>query len=63
MKLPTLKEYDIMCSKHDWYYFHSDDFKVWQKGDTESKLLATIARDGGEEYHSIYMEHIERTAA
>lgn len=59
MKLPTLEEFDIMCSKHDWYYMWSDDHKVWSNGVASATLIQALVEDGGEEYNEIYRKYLK----
>ena len=62
MKLPTLEEFDIMCSQHDWYYMFSDDHKVYSKGVSETSMIRTIVESGGEEYNEIYRKHLKENS-
>ncbi len=59
MRLPTLEQFDIMCSENDWYYMHSDDHRAWSKGKTNSKLLDAIVNTGGQDYKEVYLKHVK----
>ena len=42
-----------MLTRHDWYYDHSDDHSVWQKGRDASENLRRIAESNGQEYKDL----------
>lgn len=58
MKIPTLSEFEIMCREHDWYYWHSDDHRVFKQGQTQARLLDTIVKAGGDKYKEIFIQYM-----
>jgi hypothetical protein len=62
MKLPTLEEFDLMCSQHDWYYMWSDDHSKYTKGASESSMIRTIVESGEEDYNQIYRKYLKENS-
>jgi len=56
MSLPTLKEFEEQCRKHDMLYYHSDDHSVYLKGRTKQKELQKVVREGGVDYLDIMVK-------
>lgn len=52
----TLEQYKELLSRHDWYYYFSDDHGVWQRGEAESSQILNLARTGGVEFKQAYNE-------
>lgn len=41
--IPTLKEYEDMLNKHDWYYMMSEDHYVYARGAYKQQELKALA--------------------
>lgn len=41
--VPTLKEYEDMLNKHDWYYMMSEDHYIYAKGAYKQQELKELA--------------------
>ncbi len=41
----TPSEFFKLLEKHDWYYNYSDDHRAWEKGNSESKRIQSIAQE------------------
>ncbi len=52
----NIAEYKIALSNHDWYYYFSDDHRVWSRGEAVNKNLFNIAKDGDAEFQAAYNE-------
>jgi len=52
----SLQEFFDELEKHDWYYEYSDDQRVWDKGNTNSKRLSGISEES-EEHKKLYKDY------
>lgn len=52
--LPTPQEFAQRLRRHDWYYAQSDDPRVYQRGENESRELSYIAHHGTLEHKREY---------
>lgn len=43
--MKKLDKFGLMISKHDAYYFYSDDYKVWRKGREEYEKIMDFFYD------------------
>jgi hypothetical protein len=48
METVSLKDFDTMLKRHDWYYPMSDDYGVYRHGQSEQDRLKGIARTSPE---------------
>lgn len=60
MSLPTLKEFEEQCSKHDMLYYHSDDHRVYTKGLRQQQDIQKVVREGGRDYMDIMIKEMEK---
>lgn len=56
MSLPTYKEFEDMCNKHDFLYYHTDDHSIFVKGQAKAQELQKVVREGGAEYLDIMVK-------
>lgn len=63
MSLPTLKEFEDMCSKQDFLYYHSDDHSVYTKGQQKQEAIQKVVREGGRDYLDIMIKAMEEQGA
>lgn len=52
----TLSEYKAKLDFHDWFYYFSDDHRVWQAGERSSKEIVSLAENGSVEFKKAYNE-------
>lgn len=56
MSLIPLEEFKYQLSCHDWYYYFSDDHRVYSAGEADSNRLKAIADAGNDDYKRAYNE-------
>lgn len=49
----SLVEFKKLLDGHDWHYEMADDFRVWQKGKEQQKVLESIS-GVSEEYKHVF---------
>ena len=52
----TLDEYKAELARHDWYYYFSDDHRVWSAGEVASKKMVELAKNGNDDFKKAYNE-------
>ena len=52
----NIEDYRKRLSCHDWYYYFSDDHRVFCSGETEQKELRRLATEGSDEMKAAYNE-------
>jgi hypothetical protein len=60
MSLPTLKEFQDQCRKHDMTYYHSDDHSIYLKGRKQQEAIQKVVREGGRDYLDILIKEMEK---
>lgn len=56
----TLAEYKEALARHDWFYYFSDDHRVWSGGEVASKNILSIATNGNDDFKRAYNEAVEK---
>ena len=51
--LETLK---ALLKSHDWFYFYSDDQRVWSNGDDNEKRIKALLKETGQDGKDLYNE-------
>lgn len=52
----TLEEYQKLLQHHDWYYYFSDDHRVWLRGEEASARIVALAKAGPDDFKRAYNE-------
>jgi len=52
----TLDEYKAELDRHDWFYYFSDDHRVWSAGEVASKKMHALAVNGNDDFKRAYNE-------
>lgn len=50
----NITEYKEMLSRHDWFYYFSDDHRVWLAGEKSSKEIISVAQNNGDDFKRAY---------
>lgn len=53
----SLDEFKQRLKGHDWFYYMSDDHRVWQSGEQDAGEILGIARSGSHEFRKAYNQH------
>lgn len=56
----TITEFKTALANHDWFYYFSDDHRVWTRGEEAGKKLINIARNSGVEFQAAYNDEYAR---
>lgn len=57
----TLEDYKETLELHDWFYYFSDDHRVYVAGEQASKQLLAVAEWNGDDFKRAYNEaHAKR---
>lgn len=51
-----IQTYRENLRRHDWFFYMSDDHRVWSTGDERSKEMLGIAVNGTDEHRRAYNE-------
>lgn len=52
-----LNDYEIALRNHDWYFYFSDDHRVYSAGEQSSGRLLSIAQTGADAFKRLYNKY------
>lgn len=52
-----LNNYEIALRSHDWYFYFSDDHRVYSAGEQAGSRLRSIAENGNDAHKKVYNKY------